>query len=93
MVETSVLIHVVNDSDFNAFLSEASRVLKPDGKILLCGPLARAQSTQIHPYLRYRTIEEHEAALEGFAIENKGTMHVANADYHILTATRALEEI
>jgi len=59
------------------------RVLKPGGTIVFYGFLAKDHSIQIHPYLKHRTISEHEQAV-GVPLENRGSVDLSNGAYHLL---------
>ncbi len=78
--EVTVLLHMP-DEKFQEIIRESKRVLKPGGKLFLCGPLADSH-TQIHQYVVHRTLGEYKEALFPFKVEK-----TANAeDYTMLLA-------
>ena len=85
--ETTVSIHITDDSDFDQFVGEAMRVLKPDGTILFCNPIAESGSTQKHPYLKHRSMEVYEKA-SGTRLQESHVVQLLNNSVHFLAGVK-----
>ncbi|HMS22784.1 MAG TPA: class I SAM-dependent methyltransferase [Candidatus Levybacteria bacterium] len=77
--EVTVLLHMP-DKQFHNILKEAKRVLKPGGKMFLCGPIA-TETTRVHQYVTHRTLAQYENALKPFQIDRQENLECPNYSY------------
>ena len=80
-------IHITDDSDFDQFAGEAMRVLKPNGTILFCNPIAESGSIQKHPYLKHRSVEVYEKA-SGISLQENHVVQLLNNSVHFLVGVK-----
>lgn len=84
--EVTVLEHMP-DVQFGEILAEAKRVLKPEGKVFLCGPIAPNERQQIHQYAVHRKLEEYQQALAPLYITGTENVKCGDDCYTMLLAS------
>ena len=84
--EVTVLLHMP-DEQFIQIIEEAKRVLKPDGKFFLCGPIDPEQRRQIHQYAIHRTMDEYRQALDPFSVSKVRKVKCGNDNYTMIVAS------
>lgn len=83
--EVTTLLHMP-DEYFELILSEAKRVLRPEGKIFLCGPLVEGTPIQVHQYQFRRTLFQYEDALRPLKIQSSKLIQCGNDSYTMMDA-------
>lgn len=87
VLESTVLIHIVDDDIFEILIAESMRVLKPGGQIVFCDPIASEKSVQKHPYLKHRVFSEYQDAA-GVPLEDRGELKLSTNSVHFLIGTK-----
>jgi len=83
--EFAVLVHLVSEYEFQQAISEAKRVLKPDGTMVLCGQLSQDNKTHmINPQFIHRPIAVYEQALHPLSLVNKRALESLGEKFTML---------